>query len=204
MIKNGYVTESGNLIFNLEDDTTLNVGNVRGIPGPQGENGSPGLKGDPGESGLVTTVTQNTVVIEATTTNPSVVYTTQNCSYTDFGDRIRLKYKIGWSSSTLGSGSYLVSLPFGVKFNTTKDPLFTGIPWSPSVDSMASYLIPVTGNYVYSSNWSRTTFAVPYDSDRFRIIVDNNNASGLNFWSSSWAVISSGSMLFNFEFDIWK
>ena len=204
MIINGNVTESGNLLLNLEDGTTINVGNVKGVPGPQGEKGAAGAKGDPGESGLITTVVQNTVIIEAVTTNPSITYTTQNCSYTVLGDRIRVKYKIGWSSATAGSGSYLVSLPSDLKFNTSKDPLYTGTLWSPDVASMTNYLIPIAGNYVYASNWSRIGFALPYDSTRFRIAVDNSNTGGLSLWASTWAAVSSAPMLFNFEFDIWK
>lgn len=49
-IINAQLADNGHLIFIKDDGTTLDAGNVRGMPGPQGEKGI-GVKGDPGEPG---------------------------------------------------------------------------------------------------------------------------------------------------------
>lgn len=58
---NARVADNGHLMFVLEDGTVVDAGNVRGIPGPQGEKGI-GLKGDAGKDGVgITTATINSV-----------------------------------------------------------------------------------------------------------------------------------------------
>jgi hypothetical protein len=49
-IINAKLEDNGHLIFIKDDGTTVDAGNVRGMPGPQGEKGI-GIKGDPGEPG---------------------------------------------------------------------------------------------------------------------------------------------------------
>jgi hypothetical protein len=49
-IINASLADNGHLIFVRDDGTTLDAGNVRGMPGPQGEKGI-GIKGDPGNPG---------------------------------------------------------------------------------------------------------------------------------------------------------
>lgn len=48
---NARIADNGHLMFVLEDGSVVDAGNVRGIPGPQGEKGVPGVKGDPGTPG---------------------------------------------------------------------------------------------------------------------------------------------------------
>lgn len=50
-IENISITDNGHLMVVLEDGSVLDAGNVRGIPGPQGQRGNIGAKGDPGEPG---------------------------------------------------------------------------------------------------------------------------------------------------------
>lgn len=47
---NARIADNGHLIFVLDDGTVVDAGNVRGVPGPQGEKGM-GVKGDPGPQG---------------------------------------------------------------------------------------------------------------------------------------------------------
>ena len=54
-IINATVADNGHLILVQEDGSTIDAGNVRGIPGPQGERGV-GVKGDPGLQGPQGTV----------------------------------------------------------------------------------------------------------------------------------------------------
>lgn len=49
-IENARIAENGHLILVLTDGSVVDAGNVRGIPGPQGEKGV-GIKGDPGNPG---------------------------------------------------------------------------------------------------------------------------------------------------------
>ena len=49
-ITNARIDDNGHLIFVTDEGTVIDAGNVRGIPGPQGEKGV-GIKGDPGEPG---------------------------------------------------------------------------------------------------------------------------------------------------------
>lgn len=51
-IVNARVADNGHLIIVDEDGSVVDAGNVRGMPGPQGEKGV-GTKGDPGEPGGV-------------------------------------------------------------------------------------------------------------------------------------------------------
>lgn len=50
-IQNVSIADNGHLIITLDDGTVRDAGNVRGIPGPQGEKGI-GVKGDPGPMGV--------------------------------------------------------------------------------------------------------------------------------------------------------
>lgn len=47
---NARIADNGHLIIVLDDGSVIDAGNVRGIPGPQGEKGI-GTKGDPGSIG---------------------------------------------------------------------------------------------------------------------------------------------------------
>lgn len=50
-IQNVSIADNGHLMIVLEDGTVKDAGNVRGIPGPQGEKGTAGVKGDTGLQG---------------------------------------------------------------------------------------------------------------------------------------------------------
>lgn len=54
-IQNARIADNGHLILVLSDGSTIDAGNVRGIPGPQGERGV-GIQGDPGLQGPPGTV----------------------------------------------------------------------------------------------------------------------------------------------------
>lgn len=146
------------------------------------------------------------ISITATTTSPTISNTTMNqVSYQQIGDKYNLSYRLGWGTgSTSGSGEYLVSLPSGLTFNTNTgyNPVYTGVVWSPSVSAMAPYMIPSSGGIVQSSSWNGTCYILPYDSTRFRVLVDNNLSGGLQQWSNSWySMITDGALMLDFE--IW-
>lgn len=48
---NARIADNGHLMFVLENGSIVDAGNVRGIPGPQGEKGTTGIKGDIGNQG---------------------------------------------------------------------------------------------------------------------------------------------------------
>ena len=150
--------------------------------------------------------TLGTISITATTTSPTLSNTTINqVSYRQIGDKYNLSYRLGWGTgSTSGSGSYLVSLPTGLTFNTNTgyNPVYTGVVWSPSVSATAPYMIPSSGGIVQSGSWNGTCYILPYDSTRFRVLVDNNITSSLVQWSNSWyPIVTDGSLMLDFE--IW-
>jgi len=150
--------------------------------------------------------TLGTISITATTTSPIISNTTMNqVSYQQIGDKYNLSYRLGWGTgNTAGSGGYLVSLPTGLSFNTNTgyNPVYTGILWSPSVSAMAPYIIPSSGGVIQAGTWNGTCYILPYDSTRFRVLVDNNITSSLGQWSSTWYPISTeGTLMLNFE--IW-
>lgn len=150
--------------------------------------------------------TLGTISITATTTSPTLSSTTINqVSYRQIGDKYNLSYRLGWGTgSTSGSGSYLVSLPTGLNFNmnTGYNPVYNGVVWSPNVSAMAPYMIPSSGGIVQSGSWNGTCYILPYDSTRFRVLVDNNITSSLGQWSNTWyPIVTDGSLMLNFE--IW-
>lgn len=81
---NARIADNGHLQFVLENGTVVDAGNVRGIPGPQGERGI-GIKGDRGDIGPAgpgpvaykgvcvddgVEVSLDTIVVKLNTTNP--------------------------------------------------------------------------------------------------------------------------------------
>lgn len=168
---------------------------VDGAEGPTGQTG-------PGTSA---TTLQSSLTITATTTNPTITTTTiQQTNYNKLGDQYRVRYRLGWSSATAGSGNYLVTLPAGLTFNTIAgyNPTYTGTIWSPSVSAMAPYVIPCVGGVVQSGNWNGTAYVVPYSSTQFRVILTNNNTNSFDVWGSTWYPLSVDGM-FHVEFDMW-
>lgn len=150
--------------------------------------------------------TLGTISITATTTNPTITNTTMNqVSYRQIGDKYNLSYRLGWGTgNTAGSGGYLVSLPDGLSFNTNTgyNPVYTGVLWSPNVSTMAPYIIPSSGGVIQAGSWNGICYILPYDSTRFRVLVDNNSTSSLGQWSNSWYPISTDGTLM-LDFEIW-
>lgn len=211
-IKNVSIADNGHLMIVLEDGSVLDAGNVRGVPGPQGEKGITGAKGDPGEPGpsglgVSATSVQNTITLGATVLAPQVVTRpVQRIESQVIGDGVWLTYKFGQAQSTPGSGDYLISLPTGITFNTTNNPVFTGAIWTGGVSAMAPYFIPAMGGIVIDGNWSNQIMVVPYDANRFRLAVTNNqNGSGYAFWGSGYYATNAASGFnLQLQFEIWK
>ena len=168
-------------------------------------NGATGATGATGPASSLSSTIQTGIVIQATTTAPSIpTRTIDQLSYQVRGDTIRIRYKLGWVGGSAGSGEYLISLPSGIAFNTAAgyNPTYTGTIWSPTIESMAPYLIPAVGGIVQAGNWNGTGFVIPYSSTSFRLVLDNNNTNSLNPWSNGWYVLSSSGTL-QLEFEIW-
>jgi hypothetical protein len=179
-------------------NSELTITLVDGAEGPTGQTGpSPPLP---------STTIQSSITIGATTTAPIITTTTlQQVNATPLGtDQYRIRYRLGWSSATAGTGEYLVSLPSGLSFRTTTGyhPTYTGTLWSPNVSAMAPYLIPCVGGVVQSGNWNGTAYIMPYSATQFRVVLDNNNVNSFGTWSSAWFPLSTEGA-FHMEFDMW-
>jgi hypothetical protein len=170
-----------------------------------GATGATGSTGATGPASSLSSTIQTGIVIQATTTAPSIpTRTIDQLSYQVRGDTIRIRYKLGWAGGSAGSGQYLISLPSGISFNTAAgyNPTYTGTIWSPTIESMAPYVIPAVGGIVQSANWNGICYVLPYSSTSFRLVLDNNNSNSLTVWSNSWYTASDGGTL-QLEFEIW-
>ena len=149
---------------------------------------------------------QNSVTLGAVTTAPTGgTRAVERIETQVLGNKIRLTYKFTISGATAGSGDYLLSLPSGVTFNQTYNPWTTAVAWVPDLPTQCLYNIPVAGGLVYGSNWSNQLMIVPYDANRFRILLTNNNTGSYAYWSNGWYAVSvSGGIGVNITFDIWK
>ncbi len=151
-----------------------------------------------------TTTIQSSITVSATTSAPALgTRSIEQINYRTMGDKRHLCYRLGWAAGTAGSGDYLYTLPSGVSFNTTSgyNPTYTGTLWSPSVNAMALYLIPVSGGIVQNGNWSTHAYVIPYSSTTFRLAFTNNNTNSFGVHSSTWLNFTSEGLI-NIEFDI--
>jgi hypothetical protein len=159
----------------------------------------------PTSTSLSNSTIQTGITISATTTAPVLgARSIDQINYRTISDKIKLAYRLGWAAGTAGSGDYLYTLPSGVTFKTTSgyNPTYTGVLWSPSVNAMAPYLIPLTGGIVYSGNWSTHGYVLPYSSTTFRLLFTNNNINSFGIHNSSWFAFSFEGQI-NIEFEIW-
>jgi len=185
---------------------------LQGEQGPAGQDGKDGAQGEQGVAGVAgtgvgNTIVQNSITIGATTTAPTTgTRTVQRIESQTVGDKFRLTYKLGYAAgSNAGSGHYLLTLPTGVTFNTTYDPLYNGAnEWTGDVHGQAPNLIVASGGIVIPGGWSNQIAVVPYDSTRFRLLVTyNGNQGQYNYWGSGFYFAASNTSL-NIQFEIWK
>ena len=159
-------------------------------------------------TGIGSTVVQNSITLGATITAPAVgTRTVQRIESQIVGDKIRLTYKLGQVATAAGSGQYLLSLPTGVTFNTTYNPIYNGASeWTGGVNAQAPYHIPATGGIVIDANWTNQIMVVPYDSTRFRLMITNNNSQQtFMFWNQGWYATSAASGInLQLQFEIWR
>mgnify|MGYP003335913177 CR=1 FL=1 len=308
-IQSARIADNGHLILVLSDGSTIDAGNARGIPGPQGEKGigaqgDPGLQGPPGTVagsanqvlykdstntaagstklifdgtnlsvpfvtvtasagdeggemllakpqtnstiagsgvtidvyqnklrffeqggtargayidfttmasgvgtalGIGVTQVQNSITLGGTTTAPTGgTRTVQRIEYQTIGDGVLLNYKLGMTGATAGAGDYLLSLPTGVAFNTTYNPVYTGTLWASGVAAMAPYFIPTMGGLTIPGWWTNMIMIVPYDATRFRIaLTGNGDQSKYAFWSTSFYAANADLSL-QLQFEIWR
>ena len=134
-----------------------------------------------------TILASNAVIVSATGTAPtSGTRTIDQTFAVDNGATKTITLKLSYVGSAVGSGDYLISLPEGITFNTNAgyNPTYTGISWSPTVASMAPYIIPMQGGIVFAGAWSHSSFVVPYSSTQYRILFAYG--SSFTFWSSAF------------------
>ena len=143
-----------------------------------------------------TILDSNAVIVSATGTAPtSGTRTIDQTFAVDNGATKTITLKLSFVGSAVGSGDYLISLPEGITFNTNAgyNPTYTGISWSPTVASMAPYIIPMQGGIVYAGNWSHLAFVVPYSSTQYRILFALGGSLGP--WSSTFFALSINSAM---------
>ncbi len=148
--------------------------------------------------------TQSSITVSATTSAPTLgTRSIEQINYRTIGDKRRVSYRLGWAAGTAGSGDYLYTLPSGISFNTSSgyNPTYTGTIWSPSVNAMALYLIPISGGITQLSDWSSIGYVIPYSSTTFRLAFTNNNTNSFNLHSSSWFNFTSEGLI-SIEFEI--
>ena len=134
-----------------------------------------------------TILASNAVTVSATGTAPtSGTRTIDRTFAVDNGATKTITLQLSYEGLGVGSGDYLISLPAGITFNTNVgyNPTYTGISWSPTVASMAPYLIPMQGGIVFAGAWSHLAFVVPYSSTQYRILFAYG--SNLGFWNSGF------------------
>ena len=172
-----------------------------GPQGPQGPAGSPG-------AGVSNTTVQNSITIG--NTSPVVIppsggnRTIQRIESRTVGDKINLTYKLGMTGATTGAGDYLLSLPTGMTFNTAYNPTYNGALWANGVAAMSPFLIPAAGGIVIPGWWTMKVYAVPYDTNRFRLAVTSNgDQAKFAFWSAGYYACNADISV-NVQFDIWK
>ena len=143
-----------------------------------------------------TILASNAVIVSATGTAPtSGTRTIDKTFAVDNGATKTITLQLGFEAGGAGSGDYLISLPAGITFNTNAgyNPTYTGISWSPTVASMAPYIIPMQGGIVYAGNWSHLAFVVPYSSTQYRILFAYGGS--LTPWSSTFFALSINSAM---------
>ena len=149
---------------------------------------------------------QNGITITSTGVSPQAgTRNVDRIFVEDMGTHYRLKYQLGLTGQSLGSGEYLFHLPSGIQFNTAADrnPIYAGVVWSPNVHAMAPYCIPIKGGVVFSGNWSNDAYLLPYSATTFRVISSHNNSAPYNVWGASFFAFGQ-SMMIHLEFEIWK
>lgn len=141
--------------------------------------------------------------IQATGTGPTLgtVYKNHTISTSDGLER-RIRLMLGFSGGTDGSGEYIYSLPIGISFNISKNPIYTGILWTPDVGSMINYLIPTTGSIIQHDDWSIVNYIIPYSSTSYRIVSSSVSLSGFTTLSKTHFGHSK-SLAISLEFSIY-
>ena len=143
-----------------------------------------------------TILASNAVIVSATGTAPtSGTRTIDQTFAVDNGATKTITLQLGFEAGGAGSGDYLISLPAGIYFNTNAgyNPTYTGITWSPTVASMAPYIIPMQGGIVFAGAWSVSAFVVPYSSTHYRLLFAYG--ASLAFWSSSFFAFNTNTAM---------
>jgi hypothetical protein len=141
--------------------------------------------------------------------------TIQQASYRLIGDKFRVGYQMGWAGgSDAGVGDYLISLPAGLTFNSIGlynttysqfnfgqyNALYTGIIFPPDYSTIATAIIPALGGIVESSNWSTSSFVVPFSPTQFRLVIYYDGK--LTTWNNITYGVNNGFL--SLEFEIWR
>ena len=203
----------------LKTNSTIVITSLSAGPiGPTGMTGFTGMGVT--DSTVQAPFTIDAVVVGAGITTLKVAPTfigvkIQQASYRLIGDKFRVGYQMGWAGgSDAGVGDYLISLPAGLSFNSIGlynttysqfnfgqyNALYTGIIFPPDYSTIATAIIPALGGIVESSNWSTSSFVVPFSPTQFRLVIYYDGK--LTTWNNITYGVNNGFL--SLEFEIWK
>jgi hypothetical protein len=168
--------------------------------GPIGPTGMTGFTG----FGVRNTILQPVITFGSTITAPTFTgITVQQSMYRLIGDKWRVTYKFGWGGgSNAGDGDYLISLTTGLSFNLSgqANQTYTGVIFPSDYSTIARAIVPTLGGIIETTNWGTSSYIIPYDATRFRLVLPFNGT--LQTWSSTSYGVRNG--LLSIEFEIWS
>lgn len=149
-----------------------------------------------------TTVTES-LTIGATTSAPTKATTTDQDFITIIDDgsgwcNVELSYYASdTSGASVGSGTYLYSLPGSYEFNTTTHPLNTQT-MSMSGSGELNKAIGTVGIVSQDNHTSFTNFVIPHSATQFKIMA--NSPTSLNYAGSSYYTMTVNNTQFRLSF----
>jgi hypothetical protein len=137
------------------------------------------------------------ITIGATTTAPSKGTTSADkVRWQRIGDQGHFVYEFKTTAGGTGAGDYLVSLPAGLSFDSTKISFFTGSTFDSSM-ALGTSKIEATQS---AQSFVGTGSVVPYDATRFRVIIAYVNANTNTPYAVIWGAGNLGVGLSPFSF----
>lgn len=142
---------------------------------------------------------QTGINITATTTSPTKgAVVEDSIRYLDINNYVTCRYQFKHTTAgTNGSGAYLLQLPAGMTFDNSRTKYTDGI----TQVNFAEFSI---GNGTLSNNSSTSNVrAMPYDANRFMVLIEKANYASWSYWSNStYGLVSN--IGFSLEFSFFK